>query len=61
MTEAVFVIVLDWVCVAVPVAVWDPVLGPELEAEGDEVREGVCDAVTVPLRVPDWVRVPDCV
>lgn len=59
MTEAVFVIVLDWVCVAVPVAVCDPVLGPELEAEGDEVREGVCDAVKVPLRVPDLVTVPD--
>lgn len=59
MTEDVFVIVLDGVCVAVPVAVCDPVLGPELEAEGDEVLDGVCDAVTVPLRVPDLVTVPD--
>lgn len=59
MTEAVCVIVLDWVCEGVPVEVCDPVLGPELEAEGDDVREGVCDAVTVPLRVPDCERVPD--
>lgn len=59
MTEDVCVIVLDWVCEVVPVEVCDPVLGPDIDGDLVAVREGVCDAVKVPLRVPDWVTVPD--